>query len=121
MSVINVDVLLADLCEIPGHGDDVGRAVPVLCRRNDPLPRWLDVIRARRGDSGRCTVHNVLGESLPRAGAIESPHQDRAVTSSDQGDVAPDPAAVVDGELEPCSEGSGDASEVPLRNVVSKC
>lgn len=120
MSIIDVDVLWADLLEIPGHRDDVGRAVPVLGRRNDPLPRWFDVICAGWSYAGGGTVHNVLGEALPRAGTVESPQQHSAVTSSDKGDVAPDPAAVVDGELEPCSERSGNTAEVPLHRYVSK-
>lgn len=120
MSIIDINVLWADLLEIPSHRDNVGRAVPILCRRNDPPTGGFDVICARWGYAGGSTIHDVLGEALPRTGTVESPHQRSAVTSSDQRDIAPDPAAVVDGELEPCSEGSGDAAEVPLRNIVSR-
>lgn len=109
MSVIDIDDLWADLLEVPHHGRPVYRAVPVLSGRDNPLARRLDVVCIHRS-----ALKDVLCEALPRARAVERPQEHPAVTASDQGDVAPDPAVVIQGKLEPGSERARDAAQVPL-------
>lgn len=108
MVVINIDVIDADLGNVPVSGVGVHATVPILAGGKYPDSGLL-----RRICLDGSTIHDPLREPLPPAGAVKRPHEGGAVAAADQRDVAPHDAVDVDGELEPRGEGLGRALEVP--------
>lgn len=96
MAVINIDMVHPYFLHLPIQRYGIGRAVPVFRGPKHGLARGLGLVRARRRP-----VENPLRKPFPRSRVVERPHQHRAVAAADQRDVAPDPAVVVEGELEP--------------------
>jgi hypothetical protein len=99
MRVVNIDVLRANLRELPVARGGINCTADELRRREHHLSVVLGVkCVARR------TAQDVLSESLPSPGAVLRRNQNTTVTSTNQRDVAPAPAVCVPAELKPCTE-----------------